>query len=211
MAIEERFTELPAVSNVFMSDIICEVQGYVSPTNLGLSVQATLQQVYNLFKSNIVLSNAGNPNGVVAGVTYGLCWDTTDAILFVCTVSGTATTAVWEPCIPSTVVWIDVFSATQAMAPDNNYVTDNGAGLVTFTLPVTAAFGTTMEISGKSSGGWTLAQNASQTINMGNMSTTTGIGGSISSTDEHDYIKLLCVTANTAWNVIGSMGMLTIV
>lgn len=97
MAIEERFTELPTTGSAQMSDIICAVQGYVSPSNLGLSVQETLQQVFNLFNSNVILSNAGNPNGVVAGQTYQLLWDTTDQILWVCTISGTSTTAVWTP------------------------------------------------------------------------------------------------------------------
>jgi hypothetical protein len=73
-----------------MTDIICAVQGASLPNVLGLSVQETLQQVYNLFQSNIILFYAGNPNGFVAGTTYQLCWDTVDQILYVCTTSGTA-------------------------------------------------------------------------------------------------------------------------
>jgi hypothetical protein len=99
MAIEERFTELPTTSGANMSDIINAVQGYVSPSVLGLSVQETLQQVFNLFSNNMILFNAGNPNGTVAGTTYQLLWDTTDQILWVCTTSGTSTTAVWTECI----------------------------------------------------------------------------------------------------------------
>lgn len=95
MATEEMFTSLPGVSSAMMTDIICAVQGYTSPSNLGLSVQETLQQVYNLFQANIILFNAGNPNGVVAGTTFQFCWDTTNKILYICTTSGTASTAVW--------------------------------------------------------------------------------------------------------------------
>ena len=95
MAIEEMFTSLPTVSSAQMTDILCAVQGYVSPTVLGLSVQETLQQVYSLFQSNIILFNAGNPNGVLAGTTYQFCWDTTDSALYLCTTSGTSSTAVW--------------------------------------------------------------------------------------------------------------------
>lgn len=95
MAVEERFTDLPTVSNANMSDIICAVQGYVSPSNPGLSVQETLQQVYNLFQANVILFNAGNPNGVVAGTQYQFCWDTVNSILYVCTFSGTSSIAVW--------------------------------------------------------------------------------------------------------------------
>ena len=95
MATEEMFTSLPTVGTAMMSDIICAVQGYVSPSNLGLSVQETLQQVYNLFQANIILFNSGNPNGAVAGTTYQFCWDTLDSILYICTTSGTSSTAVW--------------------------------------------------------------------------------------------------------------------
>lgn len=95
MATEEMFTSLPSVSTAMMTDIICAVQGYVSPSNLGLSVQESLQQVYNLFQANVVLFGAGNPNGVVAGMTYQFYWDTTNHLLYICTTSGTASTAVW--------------------------------------------------------------------------------------------------------------------
>src|SRR5580693_9393557 len=91
----EMFTQLPSVANAQLTDIICAVQGYVSPSSPGTSVQETLQQVFNLMQSNVVLSFAGNPNGNVAGVTFQFCWDTTDTALYICTTSGTASTAVW--------------------------------------------------------------------------------------------------------------------
>src|SRR5271170_3851881 len=95
MAIEEMFTSLPTVSASTMADIICAVQGYISPSSLGLSTQQTLQQVFNLFQSNVILFNSGNPNGLIAGTTYQFLWDTSDSILWICTTSGTTTTAVW--------------------------------------------------------------------------------------------------------------------
>ena len=208
MAIEEMFTSLPTVSNAAMSDIICAVQGYTSPSNLGLSVQESLQQVYNLFQSNIILSYPGNPNGFVAGTTYQLLWDTVDLILWVCTTSGTASTAVWTECINPQSNWINVTSSPQNLVANLNYLSNNGASLITYTLPLTAAFGTVIQISGFSSGGWTLAQNAGQSINFGSLTTTTGAGGSLSSSNKNDYVRLLCVTANTTWNVIGSIGNL---
>ena len=106
MATEEMFTSLPTVSSAMMSDIICAVQGYVSPSNLGLSVQESLQQIFNLYLSNTILFNAGNPNGVVAGQTYQLLWDTTNHILYICTTSGSASTAVWTEVVnpPGSVV-----------------------------------------------------------------------------------------------------------
>lgn len=211
MAIQEMFTELPTVSNSMMSDIICAVQGYVSPSSLGLSTQQTLQQVYNLFQSNVILSNAGDPNGVLAGTTYQLCWDTVDLVLWVCTTSGTATTAVWTECISSSSNWVDSIASPVSLVANMNYVTDNGASIVNYTLPVTAAFGSVIQISGKSAGGWAIAQNSGQSINLGSLTTTVGVGGSLAATNQYDYVRLLCVTANTLWNVIGSIGNITIV
>jgi hypothetical protein len=194
-----------------MSDIICAVQGYVSPSQLGLSVQETLGQVYSLFQSNIILSNAGDPNGFVAGTTYQLCWDTTNSVLFVCVTSGTASTAVWLKCINPQSNWNSAGINFISMVPDQNYVTNNGSTIVTFTLPTIAAFGTTMEISGKSLGGWTITQNSGQFINFGRITTTTGNTGSISSSSQYDYIRIVCVEDSVGWNVIGSIGNLTIV
>jgi hypothetical protein len=146
MAIEERFTELPTTSSAQMSDIICAVQNYVSPSNLGLSVQETLQQVFNLFNSNVILSNAGDPNGVVAGQTFQLLWDTTDQILWVCTTSGTTTTAVWTPNDgPMTNGQLLVGSTgaspvrTTLTAGANISIT-NGAGSITITATGLAGF-----------------------------------------------------------------------
>ena len=82
------FTGLPTVANATLSDIICAVQG-------GVSVQETIQQISTLLLENTVLNYAGNPNNNVAGVTFQLLWDTMDEELWVCTTTGTATTAVW--------------------------------------------------------------------------------------------------------------------
>lgn len=77
-----KFTDLPNATVAQLSDIICAIQS-------GVSSQETLQTVFNLMLSNVILNFPGNPNGNVAGVIYQLCWDTTDKIMYVCTTSGT--------------------------------------------------------------------------------------------------------------------------
>ncbi len=104
-----------------------------------------------------------------------------------------------------------VSTNTQALSPNMKYVTDNGATLVTYTLPGIAAVGSIIEIVGKSSGLFTIAQNGGQTIRFGDMSTTTGAGGSLSATGRYDSVKLFCITANTEFSVIGASGNLTVV
>lgn len=146
MAIEERFTELPTTGAAQMSDIICAVQGYVSPSNLGLSVQETLQQVFNLFSANIILFNAGNPNGSVAGTQYQLLWDTTDLTLWLCTTSGTSTTAVWTPSVgPLTNGQLLIGSTGNAPARATltagaNISITNGAGTISIAATGLAGF-----------------------------------------------------------------------
>lgn len=98
--------------------------------------------------------------------------------------------------------WTEVTGTTQLMVADSGYVSNN-AGVVTFTLPTTAAFGTAISIIGKGAGGWLIAQNANQLIQVGSVASTTGVGGSVASTNRYDSIDLICTTANLVWTVLG--------
>lgn len=92
------------------------------------------------------------------------------------------------------------------MVADSGYVTAN-AGTVTLTLPPTASFGTILYIIGQGSGGtggWSIAQNSSQNINIGSSVSTTGVGGSVSSTNTFDSLTLLCTVADTTWTALGA-------
>jgi hypothetical protein len=53
-------------------------------------------------------------------------------------------------------------------------------------------------------GGWKIAQNASQNIQIGNLSSTSGTGGSIASTNQFDSIHFICTVANTTWQCLGA-------
>lgn len=233
MAIEEMFTELPTVSTAQLTDIICAVQGFNAPSSIGLSVQETLQQVYNLFQSNLILFNAGNPNGVLAGTTYQLCWDSANGMLWVCTASGSSSTAVWSKAITLTaglgisisqagstitisstgdVPWVDQTTPSVTMTANVGYTSDAGASLVTFTLPISSAIGDSVEIVGKGSGGWTIAQASGQQIFVSPSNTTSGASGSLSSVNQYDCVKLRCLTANDSWTVVSQQSSgLTIV
>ena len=65
-------------------------------------------------------------------------------------------------------------------------------------------------ISNINAGGWTLAQNALQTIKMGNDDTTVGIGGSLASSGNGDTVHIICSVANTNFVVISSMGNINV-
>lgn len=106
---------------------------------------------------------------------------------------------------------VNVTTPTQAMVASTIYVANDPTSLVTFTLPATASFGTIIQVVGNSSNGWTIAQNAGQSINFGNKASTVGVGGSVSSSNQFDQITFFCVVANTTWNTTGAVGNLTIV
>lgn len=107
--------------------------------------------------------------------------------------------------------WVDQTTGTVTMTANTGYTSDDGASLVTFTLPTTSAIGDFVEINGKGSGLYTIAQATGQQIHFGNIASTSGAGGSVSSTLQYDCIKLRCITANTIWVVVSSVGNFTVV
>ncbi len=239
--------------------------------------------------SNTILNFAGNPNSNVAGVIYQLCWDSTNGIMYVCTTSGSTSTAVWTAIAPGSgsiinpahggtgvasptahtlpvaegasnfnflgplnngqiligntgsnptvatltagtgmsisnapgsitlnvtgsgaFAWTVVSGTSQAMLVNNGYIPNN-VGLVTLTMPSTANVGDEIDIIGHGSGGWTVAQPAGVKINLGPSGTTTGVGGSISSTNANDAVTLICTVANTNWASYSIVGIITVV
>ena len=120
----------------------------------------------------------------------------------------------WTTSIPSGIApytTVDQASSSVTMAVNTQYITDNGASLVTYTLPATAAQGSIFRVFGSSSGGWKIGQAAGQTCHVGSSATTAGTGGSIASTNQWDNIELICTTANTTFVAHGVQGNLTIV
>ena len=88
----------------------------------------------------------------------------------------------------------------------NQPVTAPGSG-VAYTALVTDR---NIDITATNVGFWRIAQNAGQKIYFGNQATTTGVGGSITSTNARDSISLLC-TSVTEFEVTSAVGNLTVV
>lgn len=109
----------------------------------------------------------------------------------------------------SGITWNVVSGTSQAIVKSNGYINTN-VGLTTFTLPATAAVGDSFRIAGNGSGLWTIAQNAGQLIYFGNTTTSTGVAGSLAAILTHDSVEIVCITANTTWQVISSIGNLTV-
>jgi hypothetical protein len=110
----------------------------------------------------------------------------------------------------TSIVWNEVTGTTQAIAVNNGYILNN-ASQVEATLPSTASVGDVVRVIGLGAGGWKIKQNASQYIRWDESSvTTTGTGGYLESTDDHDAVELICTVTNNGWGVLSSKGNLTI-
>ena len=105
--------------------------------------------------------------------------------------------------------WDEVTSATNpnALVKENGYIS-KGAGVVTFVLPASAAQGDTFKIAGYGNL-WTLTQNALQSVTLGAQSSSVGVLGAVTATHIRDSIELVCVTANTEFQIVNSVGNLT--
>lgn len=103
-----------------------------------------------------------------------------------------------------------VITANQAASINSGYIV-NAAALATISLPTTAAVGSALEIVGVGAGGWRLGQAAGQQAIFGNIANTLGTGGQLNSTHQRDCIRLVCVVADTTWQVISSIGNIDVI
>lgn len=106
--------------------------------------------------------------------------------------------------------WENVTTSTKQMEENTGYVTDNSVTPVTFTLPTTAAFGTTIKVVGMSPGGWTIEQNFGQQIMFNSSLTTLGSSGGLSSLIYTDSVELLCVREDVLFTVLNCQSPITV-
>ena len=104
--------------------------------------------------------------------------------------------------------WANDATTTNAES-NNGYIITSGDQV--FTLPTASDVGDIMEFVLHGGTSWKIAQNASQSILDNAVTTTVGVGGSIESSAEGQTTKLLCIIANTKWQVTSSVGGLTVV
>ena len=110
----------------------------------------------------------------------------------------------------SAMSWTTVTGTSQAAAVNSGYIVNSGT-LSTITLPATAAIGSVLEIVGVGAGGWRIAQAAGQQIVFGNISNSAGTGGQLNSTHQRDAIRLVCIVADTTWQVVSSIGNIDVI
>lgn len=104
--------------------------------------------------------------------------------------------------------WVDTTGSTQQMAPNTGYTADDGASLITFTLPTNDTQGNVMIIMGKGSGLFTVVYTTSQFIVFGKTTSTTTTGN-IASNLASDCVTLRCLTTSASaptYEVLASQG-----
>lgn len=104
---------------------------------------------------------------------------------------------------------VDAILANYTLAPSTQYIT-NRAGVVTYTLPAVAAVGDTYRIIGNTASGWVVSQNIGQTINVGDIPTTTGLAGQMASTLPSNCTTIVCTVANTTFTTYATQGILNV-
>ncbi len=117
----------------------------------------------------------------------------------------------WTSATPASgaITW-SVITADQAAAVNKGYFC-NKAGLLTLTLPTTSAVGDTIAVSNINTAlGWAITYTTNQQIFFGNTSSTITTG-SLASAALGDTVTIVCRTANLTWQVINSVGNITVV
>lgn len=143
----------------------------------------------------LVGPNAGNTINIVGSGSITVAGNPGTNTL---TISTSALSETWH-----------LIGASQTLVPNNGYICISG-GTLSLLLPAVSSVGDIIEITLDGSTGFSITQGA-QSIRLANDITTFGAGGSISSTKQGDTVRMVCQIANTKWNVLSSMGNLTII
>lgn len=173
----------PSVIYILTNDTYSAVTttGYLNPAKqMGFYFNATQTAlVYTTDRGNVVLNVSITSNGAVVSLV-------SQSI----------------PTPPPSDTWVTQTTSSATMDANTGYTADAGASLISFTLPTTSSIGDFVEINGKSSGLWRIIQSAGQQIFASPFNTTFGAGGSLSSVNRYDCVRLRCVAANASWVVV---------
>lgn len=89
----------------------------------------------------------------------------------------------------------------------NTGVNCTAGAALSLALPAVSAVGDVIRIVLDGSTSWTITQAANQQIRVGTLTTTLGVGGSVNSLAQGDFIEMVCKTANLVWTAIGFTGL----
>lgn len=147
------------------------------------------------------------PNNKVGDNTYTLPASDGPAG-YVLSTDGSGTLS-WVDNSSGTGITTTVVNTNTSMLPNTRYIVSGGP--INLTLPVTISVGEEIEILGTVAT-FSILQNGSQFVRFGLTTTTTGVGGSITSLDIGSAIRVVCTVANTEFQVTsGPLGNFDII
>lgn len=173
--------------------------------NLGLAVNTLSSSNTN---GNIIL----NPNGTgLVSIASAFTLPRVDGSANQVLKTNGSGVVSWASDSSAVFTWQVVTANTQAMVAENGYISNNATQAVVYTLPATAAVGDSFEVNCIDANGWQIAQNAGQSIQIGNQATTAGTGGSLASSAIGDWVRLVCTVADTSFIASVQQGNITVV
>jgi hypothetical protein len=102
-------------------------------------------------------------------------------------------------------------SVNTATDVNNGYICISPGGALTMSLPAASTKGDMLEITLDGATSFQVTQGAGQQIRFANSQTTAGAGGSLTTTNQGDSLRMVCQTANLKWNVLSSIGTFTVI
>jgi hypothetical protein len=177
---------MPGFANSVMYADNVQFNGSDSPASVTLNGQ-------------LLIGSTAAPNIRVATLTAGTGIAVTNGAGSI-TISATGGGVAWQS-----------ISASQTLVVNNGYFCVSPGGALSLLLPPVSSVGDEIEITLDGATSFAITQGAGQSIRLANTGTTTGVGGSITSTQQGDTIRMVCKTPNLAWNVLSIMGNPTVV
>lgn len=110
--------------------------------------------------------------------------------------------------VPGVLKW-QTITANQTLAVDNGFIVTSGA--LSLALPTSSNVGDMIAVMLVGGISFSITQAAGQQIRLNNQQTTSGVNGSLNSTNNGNSVVLICDTANTHWTVLNYSGTLTVV
>ena len=207
-------TSVAASYAASLSDYIIEVSDTTASRTITLPAPSTPGATSNVGKVLIIKDSSGaalsggNPiivapaSGTIDGVASINIAQDYGSIMVYC--NGTSWFSDAET-LSAPFAWFAKAAGT-ALIPGQGYWS-TAATAQNFPLPAAASTGTIVELAQSAAGAVTITQAIGQSVRFGNSSTTPGVTGSLSSSAQGDAIKLICITANTTWQVVtGAVG-----
>ena len=105
--------------------------------------------------------------------------------------------------------WLAI-NTNQTLADSTGYILQAPGGALSLALPASSVVGDTVEIVLDGATSFTITQAAGQQINYLTFQTTLGVAGTVSSTVQGNYIRLVCTVANTTWRILTATGSITL-